>query len=216
MKYHQLTSGERYVLSALRKQGLSQAAIARAMRRHPSTISRELRRNARQKANWYRPSDAEEKTRGRRRRSRRNMRFTPADLALVRACLELLWSPEQIAGRLREEGLLHISHETIYRYIWEDRRCGGSLYLRLRGARKQKWKRYRSYDSRGRMAGKRHISERPDGAENRSRVGHLEGDTVLGSFDHHCVLTLVDRKTGYVMIGKLPRRTRSATTRRAV
>jgi IS30 family transposase len=59
------------------------------------------------------------------------------------------------------------------------------------------------------------ISERPSGAENRSRVGHLEGDTVLGT-DKHALLTLVDRKTGYVLIGKLRARTVEATNRRAI
>ena len=68
----------------------------------------------------------------------------------------------------------------------------------------------------GRLAGKRLISERPAAAENRSQVGHLEGDTVIGSSDKHCVLTLVDRKSGYVMIGKLEARTVEATNRRAV
>ncbi|CAN5647562.1 hypothetical protein BH23GEM9_BH23GEM9_32810 [soil metagenome] len=81
----------------------------------------------------------------------------------------------QIAGRLRRDKLLAINHETIYRYIWYDKRLGGSLYLLLRGSRKKKWKRYRSYDSRGRMRGKRLISERPAGAKNRLRVGHLRG-----------------------------------------
>lgn len=57
MGYHQLTSGERHALSALRKQGFNQAAIARAMGRSPSTISRELRRNSRQDT-WYRPAAA--------------------------------------------------------------------------------------------------------------------------------------------------------------
>jgi IS30 family transposase len=80
---------------------------------------------------------------------------------------------------------------------------------------KKKWKRYRSYDSRGRMRGKRPISERPPGAENRSRVGHLEGDTVIGAFGRHCILTLVDRKTAYVMTGTLFGRITAATNRRA-
>lgn len=64
MKYHQLTSEERYALSTLRKQGLSQAATARALGRYPSTVSRELKRNSRQKPNWYRPFNADEMTRG--------------------------------------------------------------------------------------------------------------------------------------------------------
>lgn len=215
MEYHQLTSGERHVLSALRKQGFSQAGIAGALGRSPSTISRELKRNSRQDR-AYRPAVADEMTRGRRSRSRRNRRFRGEDWALVCSLLEQLWSPEQITGRLARSGVLRISHETIYRYVWEDRRRGGFLYQCLRGARKKKWKRYRSYDSRGRLAGKRPISERPPGAENRSRVGHLEGDTVIGSADRHCVLTLVDRKTGYLLLGKLRGRTTDATNRRAI
>jgi IS30 family transposase len=133
----------------------------------------------------------------------------------VVARLQEEWSPEQISGRLALSGELRISHETIYRYVWDDRRHGGALYLHLRGARKKRRKRYGRYDSRGRLAGKRMISERPPGAENRSRVGHLEGDTVLGT-DKHALLTLVDRKTGYVLIGKLRARTVEATNRRAI
>jgi transposase, IS30 family len=214
MRYHQLTSEERYALSALRRQGLSQAAIGRALGRHPSTIGREVKRNSRQDGG-YRPSSAGEMARGRLSRSRRNWRFGEPEWALVRSRLELHWSPEQIAGRLRREKLLRISHETIYRYVWYDKIQGGTLYLFLRGSRKQKWKRYRSYDSRGRMRGKRPISQRPPGAENRSRVGHLEGDTVIVAFDRHRIVTLVDRKTGYAMIGKLFGRTTAVTNRRA-
>ncbi len=130
--------------------------------------------------------------------------------------LEEDWSPEQITGRLKSAGLLSISHETIYRYVWEDRKRDGKLHEHLRCSPKKRRKRYGSYDSRGRLAGKRPISDRPPGAENRSRVGHFEGDTVIGSSDKHCVLTLVDRKTGYVMIGKLKARTVEATNRRAI
>jgi IS30 family transposase len=214
MRYRQLTSEQRYALAKFKQQGFSQAAIARALGCHPSTISRELKRNSR-KDGGYRPFTASQVTLARRARSRRNWRFDEPAWDLIRSRLELYWSPEQIAGRLKRDKLLRISHETIYRYVWYDKSKGGSLWLFLRGSRKQKRKRYRSYDSRGRLAGKRPISERPPGAENRSRVGHLEGDTVIGSFDRHCILTLVDRKTGYVMIGKLFGRTTRATNRRA-
>ena len=215
MRYHQLTSEERYALSALRRQGLSQAAIGRSLERDPGTISRELKRNSR-KDGGYRPFTAGEMTRGRRSRSRRNQQFTPEQWVLVVSCLQKLWSPEQISGRLALEGRLHISHETIYRYIWNDRWHGGSLHTYLRHDPKQLRKRYGRYDSRGRLAGKRAISERPPGAENRSRVGHLEGDTMIGSSDKHCILTLVDRKTGHVRIGKLRQRTVGETNRRAI
>ena len=215
-RYRQLTSGERYELSALRKQGFSQRAIARSLGRAPSTISREVRRN-RRKDGGYRPFTADQRARARRSRSRRNRQFDWDDWALVVSFLEDYWSPEQISGRLRWAGVLSISYETIYRYIWEDRRSGGTLYDLLRQRAKKRRKRYGAYDSRGRLAGKRHISERPPGAENRSRVGHLEADTVMGSSkDKHCLLTLVDRKTGYVLIGKLENRTAAATTRKAI
>ena len=213
MKYHQLTSEERYALSMFRKQGLSQAAIARALGRHRSTICRELKRNSRQ--NCYRPFTACERARARLSRSRRNWQFTEHDWALVREKLHEYWSPEQISGRFRRDGVLRISHESIYRHIWHDMMDGGSLYLLLRGALKQRRKRYRFYDSRGRLAGKRHISERPLSVERRSRIGDLEGDTIMGGADQHCALTLVDRKTGYLFIGKLNQRTVEAATQRA-
>jgi IS30 family transposase len=188
--------------------------MARALGRHPSTISRELKRNSRRDGG-YRPSTADDLARWRRSRSRRNGQFGQAQWSLVESFLKQDWSPEQIAGRLKSAGLLSISHETIYRYVWEDRKRDGKLHEHLRCSPKKRRKRYGSYDSRGRLAGKRPISDRPPGAENRSRVGHLEGDTVLGASDKHCVLTLVDRKTGYVMIGKLKARTVEATNRRA-
>lgn len=214
-KYHQLTSGERHMISALRRQGCSISETARVLRRDPSTVSRELRRNAKSDG-WYRPADADDSARWRRSRSRRNRRFNDEQWALVLVGLKEDWSPDQIAGRLKRWGVLSISYETIYRYIWADRRRGGSLYKHLRQSPQQRRKRYGAYDSRGRLAGKRHISERPPGAENRSRIGHFEGDTIMGSSDKHCALTLVDRKTGYLMIGKLENRTVAATNRRAV
>jgi IS30 family transposase len=214
-KYRQLTSGERYALAALKRQGCTKAEMARVLGRHPSTIGRELRRNERSGGSYV-AFVAEQMCRARRSRSRRNWRFTPEDWALVVRYLEEQWSPEQIAGRLRRRGELRISHETIYRYVWLDKRQGGSLYRHLRGAQKKRRKRYGRNDSRGRLAGKRMISERPAGAENRSRVGHFEGDTMIGSSDKHCVLTLVDRKTGYLMLGKLEARTTRATNRRAI
>jgi IS30 family transposase len=172
MSYHQITSGERYSIAALRTQGFNQAEIARALGRHRSTISRELRRNSSRFDGAYRPSKAIERTSGRRSRSRRNHRFSKADFKQVEALLRQDWSPEQISGYLGLYGPLSISHETIYRYVWQDWHLGGTLHMHLRGARKKRRKRYGAYDSRGRLAGKRHISQRPVAAEQRSEIGH--------------------------------------------
>ena len=213
--YRQITYEERYTLGLLRREGRSLAAVARALGRHRSTIGRELARNRTAHDGAYRAQLADWYARGRRSRSRRNRRFSTADLRRVVALVREDWSPEQAAGWLRRHGLLSISHETIYRYIWADLRRGGRLYRHLRGARKQRRRRYRSYDSRGRLAGKRMITERPPEVAIRTRIGHWEADTVLGAGARHCILSMVERKTGYVAIGKLRARTTAEVNARA-
>jgi IS30 family transposase len=216
MMYRQITFAERYTLGLLRRRGLSPTAIARVLGRHRSSIVREVRRNQARSDGTYRPQLADWYARSRRSHSRRNTQFTDADWARVSALVLEDWSPEQIAGRLRREGILAISHETIYRYLWADKEAGGELYRHLRGAQKQKRKRYGAYDSRGRLAGKRPITTRPAGAEKRSRFGHWEGDTMLGAGQAGpCVLTLVERKSGFVVVGKLARRTGAHVNARA-
>ena len=214
MSYCQLTSGERYMLAALRKQGLNQSEMARALGRHRSTICREFQRNSSRSDGHYRPSKAQERTNGRRSRSRRNLRFTKGEFALVERLLIRQWSPEQVSGHLRRTEQLLISHETIYRHVWRDKREGGLLYTHLRGARKRRRKRYGSYDSRGRLAGKRMISERPAEVETRCHLGHWEIDTVMGTGSLDCIVTLVERKTGLVLIGQLQDRTTESLNRR--
>ena len=127
----------------------------------------------------------------------------------VERLLRLWWSPEQIAGHLGS-----VSHETIYVHVWRDKRRGGSLWRHLRQAGKKRRKRYGAYDSRGRLAGKRHISERPPEVEARAEPGHWEIDTVVGTDrGRHSVVTLVERMTGFVVMGKLERHTAAALQR---
>ena len=214
MLYRQITFAERYTLGLLRQRGLSAAEIARVLGRHRSTIGREVRRNRTHSDGGYRAALADVYARGRRSRSRRNRRFTVADVRLVGRLLRERWSPEQVAGRLRLEGRLTISHETIYRWIWADWHAGGQLYRHLRGARRQRRKRYGTYERRGRVAGKRPITARPAAVETRQELGHWEADTVVGP-GRPCILSLVERKTGYVVIGKLAARTTAEVNRRA-
>jgi transposase, IS30 family len=216
MTYRQLTLGERYMLAALRKQGLNQSQIARSLGRHRSSICREIGRNSSRADGRYRAFTAQERTNGRRSRSRRNLRFTARDFALVDELLRRQWSPEQVSGHLGRTGQLRISHETIYRHVWRDKREGGLLYTHLRGARKRRRKRYKSYDSRGRLAGKRLISQRPAVVERRRQLGHWEIDTVIGSGSKDCIVSLVERKTGLLLIGKLEDRTTESLNRRVI
>lgn len=210
MAYRQLSKEERYQIAALRGQDASTVQIAAALGRHRSTIAREVERNATPYDGAYRPSYAVEMTSGRRRRSRRNARYGTADFAVVAVLLRENWSPVQIVGHQRRAGQRVMSHETIYLRIWADKARGGTLWQHLRGARKQRRKRYARYDSRGRLAGKKLIAERPAIVARRARYGDWEIDTVHGR-GRACVLTVVERKSGLIRIGKLSR----ATSRQA-
>jgi len=214
MTYHQITSGERYMISALRKQGCSVGEVARQLQRHRSSIGRELRRNA-CRHGWYRPSVAIERTNGRRSRSRRNRRFSLADLTRVEALLAEKWSPEQIAGYLRRTRELPHQHETILpAYLARPSPRGHALrHLRGTQAPTETVRSVRQPRPPGR---KRHISERPLACDHRARIGHWEIDTVLGTGSQHCVLSVVERKSGYLLLGKLRARTTDATTPRTV
>ena len=216
MTYHQITFAERYTLGLLRQRGLSPAAIAHVLGRHRSTIGREVRRNETPRDNCYRPQLADWYARGRRSRSHPNRRFSAAEWEQIQALLREDWSPEQVAGWLQRHRRLEISHETIYRYVWADKRASGTLYRHLRGARKQRRKRYGRYDSRGRLAGKRPITARPAAVEARQQLGHWEADTMLGAGQAGpCVLSMVERKTGYVLLGKLRQRTSAEVNQHA-
>jgi IS30 family transposase len=215
MTYHQLTQEERYRITALRMCRCSRAEIARQLQRHPSTIGRELRRNVTHHDGEYRAEKAHSYATARRRRCRRRARFSAAEMAQVARLVRRKFSPEQIVGIWHRTGGLRISHETIYRQIRWDKQAGGDLWRHTRILSKFGRKRYRSHDSRGVLPGKRPIGERPAAVERRRRVGHWEGDTVMGSDMHHCVLTLVERKTGYAIIKKLKARTMHQVTHAA-
>ena len=124
-------------------------------------------------------------------------------------------SPEQVSGWLARRHLLRISHETIYRHIWRDKRAGGDLWQRLRQRPKYR-KRYGTYEKRGRLTGKRHISERPPAVELRRQVGHWEMDTVSGARTKHCIVTLVERATGCLLIAKLTDHTKAELNRHVI
>ena len=196
MTYHQLTREERYFISTRLRSGASMRTVAREMGRSASTISREVARNATRYDGAYRPSKAQEYAQGRRRRCRRGPKFTPQQYATVRRYLRKKWSPKQIVGVLRPQGLLDMSHESIYRYVLRDKKAGGVLWKCLRLKTKLRRKRYGKHDWRGILRGKKHISQRPAEVELRQEVGHWEGDTVVGKDLRHSILTLVERATG--------------------
>ena len=215
VKYHQLSTEERYEIATMRRQGLRMAEMAKHLGRHRSTLYREVKRNQSVHDGRYRASHAVEKASGRKHRSRRNWLYGPVEFAAVETLIRQRFSPEQIVGRCKLEGQAVMSHETIYRWIWQDKRCGGTLWKSLRGARKQRRKRYGQYDSRGRLAGKTPIEQRPAVVASRERIGDWEIDTVHGH-GKACVVTIVERKTGLLRMGPIHRATKEMTLARTV
>lgn len=192
--------------------GRSIRAMARALGRAPSTISREIVRNG--GARSYRATFAD------KRAWKQALRPKLCKLALhprlrhtVATKLALNWSPEQIAGWLKRTsyGLQAptVSHETIYRSLYVQARgvLKRELIEHLRTRRPLRRSRHASAkkDQRGRIPDAVSISERPAAAEDRAVPGHWEGDLLCGSRNSF-VVTLVERHSRYVMLAKIANR----------
>jgi len=143
---------------------------------------------------------------------RRGFRLASERWQIIINLLKIEWSPEQISNHLRLHASFTVSHQTIYQFIRDDMKHAGTLFTHLRIMPKVRRKRYNSHDSRGILPGKRHISQRPPEVQTRSTLGHWEADTMIGSDPHHCILTLVERKSGLAIIKKLNSRTASCVT----
>ena len=215
MAYHQLTQEERYLISRGVRLKRTQKELADLLGRSPATISRELRRNATAHDGLYRAAKAHSYATARRRQSRRGPQFSNQVLGRIDGAIRQCWSPEQIVGVLRAEGRTVPSHETIYRRLRHDKRTGGTLWRYTRILSKMGRKRYRSRPARGVLLGKRHISERPAIVASRGRLGDWEADTVMGTGSSHCLLTLVERRSGFALIRKLKARTMAQVTQAA-
>ncbi len=216
MLYHQLTQEERYLIAGGLRLMRSIRQLAKESGRATSTVSREIRRNATTHDGAYRAEKAESYAVARRRRSRRGPQYGEDVLREVDEAIRRRWSAEQIVGRFRAEGKPVPSHETIYRRLRRDRREGGTLYRYTRILSKVGRKRYRSPRTRGVLLGKRHIAERPVVVDRRARIGDWEADTVVGrAGSSHCLLTLVERKSGFTLIRKLHARNMAEVTEAA-
>lgn len=206
--YTHLAEKERYQIHALMKAGHRQKDIASIIGRSRSTVSREVRRNRGRRG--YRPKQAQELAELRSRTSRTRPRITERQWQAVAALLRQDWSPAQIAARAAQEGTLAISHETIYQFIYVDKRCGGELWQHLR-CQKPYRKRYGAgRERRGRIPGRVGIEHRPPAVERRDHIGHWEADTVHGRRRLGAVLSLVERCSRLTRLGKLPKATARA------
>lgn len=201
--YQHLTIAERYQIFSLLKVGFSQQAIALQLNRHSSTIQRELKRNLilDYRVTGYFPSRARNQA-NYRRRVKPHFKISADTWVAVIAQLQLRWSPEQICYRRKLAGLSPISPESIYQRIWQDKRQGGSLWQCLRH-RLRRDKRGRIHKARGLIIGRVGIEYRPAVVDTRSRIGDWEADTVFGRQSQAPLLTLVDRRSRYLVIAPL-------------
>ncbi len=204
--YHHLTHEESCQIYALRKSGLSDPAIARQLGRDRTTIWREVRRNS--GGRGYRHKQAHGKASARRSAASSVPRkMTPELWRTVEDRLVEGWSPEQIAGRLRTQGVTMAGRQWIYRHVRADREAGGTLYrcLRRRG-KKPNWKGGR-HAGRGHIPGRVDISERPAVVDAKERVGDWEVDTIIGKGHSGAVVSLVDRASKYTLLERVGRKT---------
>jgi len=199
MSYTQLTREQRYHLYGLMKAGLNQTRIAANLVCHKSTISRELRRNRGEKG--YRPYQADELAYGRQCEAYRS-RIAWQTWQQVERLLKQDWSPEQISGRLKLEHQPTVSHESIYLYIYADKRRGGTLHQHLRSQKKQR-KRYSGYIRRGQIPNRTSIDQRPKIVASKGRFGDWEADTIIGARHKRGILSAVERKSKLTRLRQL-------------
>ena len=170
MQYRQITSEERYAIAALRRQGLSVAGDRpRPRAGRPRRSAARWRATAAPTAATA-PSPPASARSARRRRSRRNSHFGAAGVGAGRGAHRARLEPR--AGRRLAARCTSCSRSATRPstcYVWRDKHAGGELWRHMRQAGKKRRKRYGAYDSRGRLAGKRHISERPAEVEGRRR-----------------------------------------------
>ena len=200
--YKQLTQGQRYQISALKKAQHSLSSIADNIGVNKSIVSRELKRNTGQRG--YRPKQANEKAVQRHKEKPKMIKLNDEAKAFIKLQLESFDSaPEQISGRMDRALGYKVSHETIYRYLLTDKEEGGTLYLHLRHQNKPYKKRYGSKDRRGQIPNRTSIDERPAIVEEKSRIGDFEGDLVIGKNHKGALVTLVDRCSKFTLIASI-------------
>ena len=182
---------------------MSKKAIAEAIGVDKSTVYREIKRNCDARSGSYSMELAQRKADRRKQQKHRKEVLTPAMRKRIIKLLKKGFSPEQIVGRSRLEGIAMVSHETIYRWIWEDKRRGDKLHKYLRRQGRRYAKRGSKNAGRGFIPGRVDIDERPEIVELKERFGDLEIDTIIGKNHKGAILTINDRATSRVWIRKL-------------
>jgi len=208
MTYHHLSLDERNQIQQQLNQGHGVRAIAQTLNRHQSTISREIRRGiSRTQTQTYCASQTHHTSQQQRHRGHGKLSLDHPNWPTIRDYLDQGWSPQQITGRLKhmhpDQPTWVVSHQTIYTFIHALPR--GELKKELLSYLRKKGKPSKaSTDARGKIANMRLIHDRPEEIGGRSIGGHWEGDLIKGAGNKSAVGTLVERKSRFVVLVKLP------------
>ena len=217
MKKKHLTVGQRYEISAYLRSGKSQKEIAQILGFNRSSLTREISRKADSRNGVYNPNFAQRKYENRMKKRSHYHRFNESLKLQVDILLQSDFSPEQVSGYLKLNEMEHVSHETIYLYIWNDKKQGEKqLYKHLRRRGRHYTKRGSKTNGRGFIKNRIDIDQRPPIVDEKTRFGDLEIDTVIGKNHKGALLTINDRATGLVWIRKLSGKDATPLTKAAI
>jgi IS30 family transposase len=199
MKKVQFTREQRYTISAMHKQGCTQKMIAEAIGKDKSVISREMKRNANIKGK-YTFEYAQDMASVRKERMKKPRKLHPWLKKEIIGFIGQGWSPQQIHGRFKLENKPSVSHETIYEIIRQDKADGGNLYKHTRHQLKH---RKRPVGEKIPIKNRVSIDQRPNIVDTKERFGDWEIDTIVGENNKGAIVTMVERKTAFMMMEKL-------------
>jgi IS30 family transposase len=198
-----LTLEQRYKIETYKNTGKNISEISEYLGKDKSVISREIKRNSDQRSGIYKAGLAEKKYRNRHKIKHKKSNFNANVEANVLYYLSMDYSPEQAFGRAIIDGREMVSTESIYQYIWQDKRTGGLLYKYLRTKGKKYKKRGSLRDNRGLITGRVDIDKRPAIVESKERIGDMEIDLIIGQNHKGALLTINDRATGFLFMSKI-------------
>jgi len=220
--YKHLSLEERDRITEMKAEGLSLRAMAMELGRSTSTLSRELKRNATPAYRVYLSHRAQERAVKRKREASERPRLKSEEVvSYVRAKLCEDWSPEIIASMISQDLQgASLSHEAIYQYIYHPKTEGREILIGhlVRAHRKRKKKVLGRKERKTKIPNRVPIEERPASADNRSRYGHWEGDSLVSRKSLAALNSMVERKSRFLLLTRLDRKssehTRDAVIRR--
>jgi IS30 family transposase len=219
--YVHLTEAERELIAKMHWEGKCPSEIARALERNKGTISREIARNSSSEYSCYAPCQAQKRSEQRKLTARHSRPLLKSKQIqqYVRQKLKINWSPEIIAGRLKERKPgLSISPEAIYQFIYHrntpDREQLISQLCRAHRKRRIKGKGRKVRKTK--IPNRIPIDARPKAVERRKQFGHWEGDTLISRKSKPALHSITERTTRLLRLSKMARKTATETNKAVI